>query len=226
MSVSPSSSCRKGSGQTSAESTRATAHSPVRGIVLELTRRLVAHEDELRELDAAIGDGDLGITVSAGARAVNARVRQLPDRTAPSALLHEAGVAFASANPSTFAALLGGGLVTAAANVDDSAPVDRAAGVAIGRDIAAAIAHKGGAQLGDKTILDVLVPALDRIEADEVAPAELRLFLWIQVDNVAAMRSRRGRAAWHQERSVGAKDPGSVAIAHALAIVVAILSPS
>ena len=69
--------------------------------------------DELRDLDAALGDGDLGITVGKGCDAVRAKLAELSDPS-PADVLRTAGAAFASANPSTLAALVGGGLLAAA----------------------------------------------------------------------------------------------------------------
>jgi hypothetical protein len=78
--------------------------SALRSALLALAERMPEHTDELRDLDAALGDGDLGLTVSAGVLAMADRIAELPDRVTSSALIREAGMAFASANPSTFAA--------------------------------------------------------------------------------------------------------------------------
>ena len=177
---------------------------------------LPEHAEELRELDAALGDGDLGITVSAGCAAVAARLDALPPTAAGSAVLREAGVAFASANPSTFAALVGGSMISAADKLDDRHQPTLDEAIAVGRAIAAFIARKGGAELGDKTLLDVLVPVLDVLAAENSDWASARRVAWEQVDRIAHLKSKRGRAAWHQERSIGLRDPGSVAAAYIL----------
>src|SRR3984885_575236 len=193
--------------------------SPLRSAFLALAERMPAHTDELRDLDAALGDGDLGLTVSAGVVAMADRIFELPDTITSSALMRDAAMSFASANPSTFAALVGSGMLAASTGIDDSRPLDRQAAVAIGRAIAAAIVAKGGAELGDKTLLDVLVPALDELD-DGASAGHLRAFLDRRIGEIASWRSRRGRAAWHQERSIGLKDPGSVAVAYALVILI------
>lgn len=174
------------------------------------------HAEELRDLDAELGDGDLGITVSAGSRAVVARLDTIPANVAASVILRESGLAFASANPSTFAALVGGGLVAAASEFDDSRQITVTDSLAIGRAIADFITRKGGAERGDKTLLDVLVPVLDSLEENPDDLDRAASLAWEQVAATAGLRSRRGRAAWHQDRSIGLKDPGSVAIAYAL----------
>ncbi len=213
------------SGDVEQEAAAAADHptaafeSPLRAAFLALAERMPAHTEELRDLDAALGDGDLGLTVSAGVSAMADRVSELPDTIASSALMREAAMAFASANPSTFAALVGSGMLAASTGIDDEQPLDRRAAVAIGRAIAAAVAAKGGAEPGDKTLLDVLQPALDELDGGASA-GHMRAFLRRRVDEIASWRSRRGRAAWHQERSIGLKDPGSVAVAYALAILI------
>lgn len=197
----------------------ASFESGLRAGLLRLAARMPQHTDELRDLDAALGDGDLGVTVAAGAAAIARRVMELPATITSSALMREAAMAFASANPSTFAALLGSGMLSASTIIDDSVPLDRSSVIAIGRAIGAAIAAKGGAAIGDKTLLDVLLPAMDAL-AGGVSPSEFKSFLKHRVTEIAALRSARGRAAWHQERSIGLKDPGSVAIAYALEILI------
>ena len=99
-----------------------------------------------------------GITVSLGVKAMADRVRELPVNASNSALLQEAGMAFASADPSTFAALIGSGIVSASTSVDDAHPIDKETALLIGRKVAESITRRGGAQLGDKTLLDVLSP--------------------------------------------------------------------
>lgn len=193
--------------------------SPIRSAIFALADSLPARTDELRDLDAALGDGDLGITVSHGVAAMAERARDLPVNATSSALLRELGIAFASANPSTFAALVGSGVVAAASVVDDDRPVSQDDAIQIGQKIAESISTRGGAQLGDKTLLDVLYPALDELRQG-VSKEDFQTFLQEQVDEVATMRSARGRAAWHQERSIGLKDPGSVAVAYALSAII------
>jgi dihydroxyacetone kinase len=192
--------------------------SELRGMLLKLGERMPGFEGELRNLDAALGDGDLGITVRAGSEAIAARVRALPEATAAPALLREAAASFASANPSTFAALVGYGLLQASQGVDGSRRVGLPEAVAIGRAVADAVSEKGGAVLGDKTMLDVLIPALDLIEA-EGPSAELADRIDTLVDASSSLRSMKGRAAWHQGRSVGLADPGAVAVARCLRVL-------
>ena len=185
---------------------------PLRETLLAVARRLPAHNDELRELDAALGDGDLGITVTAGAEAVHAALSSLPDNASSREVLRAAGTAFASANPSTFAALLGGATL-AAASVADAEQIDP---LTVVTAIQERVAQRGGADVGDKTVLDAIDVIRRSLSASaSSSPVErahaARDAVDAAVTEYADKHSMRGRAAWVGERSVGRKDPGQMA---------------
>ena len=168
--------------------------------------------DELRDLDAALGDGDLGITVAAGSQAVRAVLAGLGDDAMPAELLKAAAGAFARANPSTMAALVGGALLAAAKEVADAAELDRAAALTVGRVAAESIAKRGKSQVGDKTVLDALVPSLEAMAADPGAPLPAGIAAARDgVQSTRSLQSMRGRASWLGERSKGLQDPGATA---------------
>lgn len=177
--------------------------------------RLAAGADELRDLDAALDDGDLGITVRSGCDAVRAALASLDDTATPPAVLRAAAAAFANANPSTMAALVGGALLAAAKSVATVTEIDPQSALVVGRSAANSIALRGKAQLGDKTILDALVPSIDAMESAGPDPVEM-LRAGIEaarsgIESTRDRRSMRGRAAWLGERSIGRQDPGATA---------------
>ncbi|WP_336331445.1 dihydroxyacetone kinase family protein [Pseudomonas putida] len=195
--------------------------SGLRSALITLAEQWPSHAPELRELDAALGDGDLGITVTAGCKAVLKRLEELPERAVSSDVLAEAGMAFAAGNPSTFAALIGAGVLAAASKVDDGRLFDRSAALELGRLFSDAVAKKGGAKLGDKTLLDMLQPMLEVLaQPDDLEAEVFDAAVRARGRDIANMQSRRGRAAWHQARSIGLRDPGAVAIGYALSILV------
>ncbi|QVQ53852.1 dihydroxyacetone kinase subunit DhaK [Spiractinospora alimapuensis] len=189
---------------------------PLRSAVLAVVDRLPHHAEELRESDAALGDGDLGITISSGAEAVRDAVSALPETAHPSEILRAAGAAFASANPSTYAALVGGGLITASRSVTDATRFTSRELATAARALLDHIMARGGAAVGDKTVVDVIAPVVDVLEsqvdqpAGAVADAALTAAR-AAVDEGTSRTSKRGRASWVGERSVGRPDPGSVA---------------
>lgn len=169
--------------------------------------------DELRDLDAALGDGDLGITVSAGGRAVRAALVDLAEDALPAQVLTTAAAAFAKANPSTMAALVGGALLAAARTLGDAADVDTWDGIGIGRAAADSISTRGKSQVGDKTILDALVPALDAMESAPGDPLAAGIAAASNgVETTRTLQSMRGRASWLGERSKGLQDPGATVL--------------
>jgi dihydroxyacetone kinase-like protein len=187
----------------------------LRNILTRTLSALPAHADELRDLDAALGDGDLGITVQAGSAAVVKALAALPEEATLNEILLAAAKAFSTANPSTFAALVGGGLLAAAKTVNGRDAIGRDEALAIGRAVAARIIERGKSQLGDKTVLDALVPSLDVLAAAQGSASDTLDAMIAkageQVSATASLQSRKGRAAWVQERSIGHADPGATA---------------
>jgi phosphoenolpyruvate---glycerone phosphotransferase subunit DhaL len=186
-----------------------------REIVTRSLSTLPSHADELRELDAALGDGDLGITVQAGSAAVIKALAALPDEATFAEALVAAGKAFSTANPSTFAALIGGGLLAASKTITGKDAIGKPEALEVGRAVAARIAERGKSKLGDKTVLDALMPSLDVLEATNGTAAEVLAAMIAtaeqQIAATTGLQSQKGRAAWVQERSVGHPDPGATA---------------
>ncbi|MBT2792750.1 DAK2 domain-containing protein [Paraburkholderia strydomiana] len=182
------------------------SNNELRELLTRALNALPAHADGLRELDAALGDGDLGITVRAGSAAVVKALAALPDNASLSDALLAAGKAFSTANPSTFAALVGGGPLVAAKAVTGAQGGGHAEALAIGRAVAGRIVERGKSQLGDKTVLDALLPSVDAM----IATAQEGVIA------TASIQSRKGRAAWVQERSIGHSKPGATAYARFL----------
>ena len=171
------------------------------------------HADELRDLDAALGDGDLGVTVSSGARAVISALDDVSDDATPADVAKSCARAFASANPSTMAALVAGALL-AGSKVWDRDAVSYQDALVFADAAAASIGTRGKSQVGDKTILDAMAPAIEALKRsggpDDGLPAAIQAAR-DGVEESRALQSRRGRAAWLQERSVGLADPGATA---------------
>lgn len=189
----------------------------IRQALTRALRRWAGHEGTLRELDAALGDGDLGITVRSGALAAADAIDAAGPEAELSALVGAAGRAFATANPSTFAALVGGGVMTGAKALTPADQYGRDDAVAFGLATARRIQERGKAELGDKTLLDALMPTLDTLAGAEGDAGQLcRALAAIaheRVAETAKWESKRGRAGWLGERSIGKPDAGSSAYA-------------
>lgn len=176
---------------------------------------LEAGAAEFNALDARLGDGDLGTTLSKCA----ANLRVVLNQQAPSlqALLKDCAQACAKASGSSFGTLLAVAFLTAAKGVQSRDQLDRTALVQLLDEIGLALSQRGGAVPGDKTMLDSLAAVAQALRrADTESPAALK-----QQARDAAARAletflhqpnRIGRARMFAERSLGLDDPGMVAV--------------
>lgn len=184
----------------------------LRPIIGAAVMALADHTEEFRELDAALGDGDLGITVEAAARAVHRTLLDLPEGATPSEILAVIGPVIARANPSTYSALVAGAVLAGAKAAQGVADLHRADLLRIGRAAAESIRTRGKSELGDKTVLDALIPSLDaveRAEDDQLALHAAVVAAQHGAEEARHLVSRRGRAAWIGERGRGLIDPGA-----------------
>lgn len=175
---------------------------------------LIESADELRDLDQALGDGDLGITITAGSQAVIDKLAELPESATPTEIARASAAAFANANPSTMAALVAGALLAGSKAWDGKEDITLADTTAFASAAAASIEKRGKSAVGDKTILDGVAAAVGALESStEPDQAQLAVVAAAAqaVLDTKDLQSRRGRASWLQERSIGLPDPGATA---------------
>ncbi|TFB55386.1 DAK2 domain-containing protein [Cryobacterium tagatosivorans] len=172
------------------------------------------YADELRDLDTALGDGDLGITVSLGADAIVEALDAAGDDVPPEETIRTCAKAFANANPSTMAALVAGALLSGSRLWATSRNLTTVDASAFAKAAGDSISKRGKSVVGDKTILDALVPAGEALGTSSSASEALDRAITAAKRAIAettSMQSRRGRASWLQERSIGLQDPGATA---------------
>jgi dihydroxyacetone kinase phosphoprotein-dependent L subunit len=193
--------------------------SRLESIVRIVASTCVESEQYFCDLDAVAGDGDFGYSLARGFENVLASWDGY-DRSDLGAFLR--GVA------STMSGRIGGtsGPIWGTAFLR-AATVARGKEVLTGPDVVAmltaaieGIKARGGAAVGDKTVLDALVPLTDAV-ADGVADGEdassiaarAAVTARAAADKTSELMARRGRASYTGERSVGSPDPGAVAVA-------------
>lgn len=191
---------------------------------LDAVHAVVAeHADELGRLDAVAGDGDHGIGMLRGSRAASERAASAVAQGAGArTALRLAGDAWSDKGGGTSGALWGLILQAVGDALDDAdadpVTADRVArGVGAARD---AVMGHGKATLGDKTMVDALVPFAD-VLAERVGSGAPLAEAWAAAsdaaqqaaDATAAMKPGIGRARSHGERSVGTADPGAISLA-------------
>ncbi|URK89262.1 dihydroxyacetone kinase subunit L (plasmid) [Rhizobium sp. RCAM05350] len=186
-----------------------------------MSQIIEAEKDHLSELDGAIGDGDHGITMSIGFRAINAELSKLNlDRASPSDVMSAAATAFLNAVGASTGPLYATGFRRASKALAGRAELDLQACADMIEAISAGIRERGKGQRGDKTMLDVWLPAADAA-ANALSENKTSSAFWNDVlssaeNGAAATRSMiatKGRAARVRERSLGHIDPGAASAA-------------
>ncbi|WP_108661397.1 dihydroxyacetone kinase family protein [Acuticoccus kandeliae] len=175
---------------------------------------LNAAKDELTELDAKAGDGDLGVSMARAAAALDA----LPASAAatPGRLAAAAADALRRAIGGSSGPFYAVALLRAAERLGDSPTrADIADALAAA---ASAISELGGAKPGDRTMLDALAPATDGLRsAPDGGPAALARATAdaarAGAEATRTMKPALGRASYLGERVIGTPDGGAVAVA-------------
>ena len=190
-------------------------------LILAATRTLIDHVDELTELDSAIGDGDHGLNMKRGALAIQARLRDGKDAGSLNETLKGAGATCMSTIGGSSGPVFGTLLMTLARELPAApGPHDLAAALAAS---IAALTRLGKAQVGQKTLLDVLDPVQRLLAASDPASADLEAQVrQCALDSAAAtatMDAIRGRASFLGERALGHVDPGSRSMALIIAAI-------
>jgi L-erythrulose 1-kinase len=184
-----------------------------------VARSAKEHETQFAALDSVAGDGDHGQGMSFGSKAAHAAAhRAVAEGAGLRTTLVRAGAAWAEAAGGTSGALWGAFLTAAGGALsDDDQPSEEDA---VGAVVAAgqAILRLGGAAVGDKTMVDALVPFLDRLQAEArhgLVPAwrSAAASASEAAASTADLVARRGRSRVLGERSLGTPDPGAVSFA-------------
>ena len=183
---------------------------------LELSAALFAEKKEyLTELDSAIGDADHGINMARGFKFVSEKLPEMADDDIGK-ILKTTGMTLMSKVGGASGPLYGTFFMKAAAAVPDKAELDAADLVSVLDAGVEGLIKRGRAELGDKTMVDALSPAIDAMKAAQSDGEELPAVIKAGVDaaekGVEAtipLVAKKGRASYLGERSAGHPDPGA-----------------
>jgi dihydroxyacetone kinase/dihydroxyacetone kinase-like protein len=187
-------------------------------VVRTIAQTAVDNEKYFGDLDAVVGDGDFGYSLARGFEKVLEGWDGI-DRTDVGTFLKKTGMIVSSriggtSGPIWGTAFLRAGM-TAGGNEVDSATV-----VAMLRAAAEGIKTRGQSDVGDKTLLDALVPLTDRLEQELQAGSDAGKALAAAAttareaaEATSSLIAKRGRASYTGERSIGSVDAGAMAVA-------------
>lgn len=200
-----------------------TAAATVRAALQTVVDTIDANVDEFGRIDAIAGDGDHGIGMQRGSHAALASATAAADAGAGArTTLERAADAWSDKAGGTSGVLWGVILSAIAAKLGDEGTPGAtavAAGVAAGAE---GVMAYGKAEVGDKTLVDALVPFASTLTQAVDAGASLT-DAWRTAADAATRAAaatadllpRMGRARTHGQKSVGTPDPG----AHSLALI-------
>jgi dihydroxyacetone kinase len=198
----------------------ATAREAIRA----MTEVVLANEERLGQIDAVAGDGDHGVGMARGSRAASAAADAAEGGVG--SVLAAAGDAFGDKAGGTSGILWGiflSAIGASLGNTDEVTP-DRLRDAV--RRGAETIRRVGKAELGDKTMLDALLPFVDALDAAIASGAGIGT-AWSSAattaveaaEATAALVPRIGRARPLAERSVGTPDAGATSMGLVLSAV-------
>lgn len=175
-----------------------------------------AQKDYLIALDAALGDGDLGLTMSTGFQKMKEAVHESTEVDLGK-LLMLAGMTIAKAVPSTMGTLVGSGFMKAAKALKGKEVLQPADFATLVDAFVAGLMERGKASPGDRTIIDALYPAARSLEksladgaslsnmvADAAAAAEAG------VEATKNMKAAFGRGVFFGDQVLGKPDQGAI----------------
>jgi dihydroxyacetone kinase-like protein len=205
-------------------SSPSTAGSDLEFVVRTIARTAVDNEREFSDLDAVAGDGDFGYSLARGFEIVLEDWDTF-DRGSPSDFLKRVAMVISKRVGGTSGPLWGTAFLRAAGAVKDRpdlAGLNGEDAVAMLRAAIEGIKVRGKSDVGDKTLLDALVPMTDAVEkqlgdaAGSGAADVARVAATTAreaADATTPMQAMRGRQSYTGERSIGSPDPGAVAVA-------------
>jgi phosphoenolpyruvate---glycerone phosphotransferase subunit DhaL len=176
------------------------------------------HTGELQHLDAIVGDGDMGVTVAIGSKAMIEYLAN-PGEEDIGRLLMKCAMQINKASPSTFGTLLASAFMEAGKAILGRTEIEIKDIVLIGQSAIDGIKKRGKAEVGDKTMLDSLVPAVESFQQslDKGADSKAAIEASVKASRAGAeatigMKAKFSRASYRQDGGIGVKDAGATAL--------------
>ncbi len=176
---------------------------------------MAEHKDRLTEMDAALGDGDLGLTMTAGFSKAKEAVHGTEEKDLGK-LFMLAGMTIAKAVPSTMGTLVGSGFMKVAKALKGVETMQVAELATFVDQFVVGLMERGKAKPGDRTIIDAMYPAARYLESARDAgtalteAAEGALKAAEQgVESTKNMLAAFGRGVFFGDKVLGTPDQGA-----------------
>ena len=188
-------------------------------VVRTIANTALENEKYFCELDGVVGDADFGYSLARGFEKVLAEWNTL-DHATPGGLLKKVAMVITSRVGGVSGTIWGTAFLRAGMAAGAKTDLTNEDVIAMFRSAIEGMKKRGETDLGDKTLLDALVPAVDQLEKSfkegKTGAAALKEAAVVARQSAEATRpmiAKKGRAAYTGERSIGTLDAGAVAIA-------------
>lgn len=190
----------------------------VKNTMIRLSNIIIENEVYFCDLDSAAGDGDFGTSIAKGFKVVLKEIDEI-DTSNMSAFIRGCGMIIMEHCGGASGPIWGSAFMAAARSVKGKEALEVDDLATLFNDIVLGIQKRGGAQLGDKTLLDALIPAAQALkqsadQGDDVKKAfeEATKAAEQGAEHTKTIVARKGRASYLGERSIGHPDAGAMAM--------------
>lgn len=188
-------------------------------ILTQIAEKIDENKGYLSELDATIGDGDHGINMSKGFKAVTEKLKE-DDGLDIAGILKKTGMALVSTVGGASGPLYGTAFMKSSMSVNGKTEIDIKDFSNMLKDALDGIKMRGKAKAGEKTMIDALEPALEAINKGIEQGLESKEILKLAkeaayngVEYTKTIIATKGRASYLGERSIGHQDAGATSSA-------------
>ncbi len=190
----------------------------IKKIIKITAETVLENEKHFCDLDAVTGDGDFGATLAKGFRAILNDLDSLA-KDDIGELIKSMGLTMMDVCGGATGSLWGSGFRAMGKSAKGKTEVDLSDISEMTESFIKGMQKVGGAELGDKTLLDALIPAAESMEKDAASGTAIPSAMKNAGEAAASgaeetkkMKARKGRATYLGERSLGHPDAGAEAI--------------
>lgn len=191
--------------------------SDTKNMLLYIADKLIDKKPYLTEIDSAIGDGDHGIGMAGGMQKAKRKLLEMEDTDNAYSIFETAGQAMLMSMGGASGVIFGSLYLAGAKGTAPKSVLTASDLALMEQKSLKAIQERGGAQVGDKTMVDALSPAVDAMLANQ----DKSLLEMLTAAEAAAKQgmedtkkytARFGRAKSLLERAIGHRDAGAASV--------------
>lgn len=188
-----------------------------REMLIYIADKVIAKKPYLTEIDSAIGDGDHGIGMAGGMKKARAKLLRMKGEENVYAIFEAAGKAMLLSMGGASGVIFGSLYLAGARDTEPAASITAGELAKMERKSLAAIKERGKAEVGDKTMVDALTPAVEAMEANS-GKGLLEMMKAAEeaarqgVEDTKNYVAKFGRAKSLMERAIGYQDAGATSV--------------